>query len=252
MKKLSFKNLPKFATLLVLSFLVLTGCEEDNETDVAQSSITDDETQMIITSTMAGEGGEIPEIKTTTAAREQAKSLDEFTPLEDLSCNESLSISWSDQDQVGERSWSFQNDWTWKLICDFQNIEGEYQVNGTGTLDFQGPNLIKQVDKTRDFDLSGFGPSSSVWTYQADHERNANYQFLVGNQNTIDVNIDLLAEDVLIDKQTQLITSGTYTIDITRTNSNGNVNSRGAVLVFNGDQTATVTLDNGATFNISW
>jgi len=135
--------------LLIFTLFIITSCEDDDETDVAQSSITDNETQMIITSTMTAEGGEISEIKTTTAARDQAKSLNDFTPLEDLSCNESVSISWSNQNQVGERSWSFQNDWSWELICDFQNMEGEYQVNGTGTLDFQGPNLIKQVDKQK-------------------------------------------------------------------------------------------------------
>lgn len=251
MKTTHALSILKRTAFLTFSLLIIASCEDDNDTDVAQS-ITDDETQMIITSTMTDQGGEISEIKTTAAARDQAKSLDDFTPLENLSCNESVSISWSNENQVGDRSWSFQNDWSWELICDFQNLEGEYQVNGNGTLDFQGPNLIKQVDKTKDFNLSGFGPSSTVWIYQADHERNANYQFLVGNQNTIDVNIDLLAEDILIDKQTQLITSGTYTIDITRTNSNGNFNSRGAVIVFNGNQTATVTLDNGTTFDISW
>lgn len=239
------------SALLIFSLLIVTSCEEDNDTELAQG-ISDNETKMIITSTMTSNGGEISEIKTSTAARNQTKSLDDFTPLENLSCNESVSISWSNQNQDGNLSWSFQNNWTWELICDFQNVEGEYQVNGNGTLDFQGPNLIKQVDKTRDFNLSGFGSSSNVWIYQAEHERNANFQFLVGNQNTIDVNIDLSAEDIFIDKQSQEIISGTYTIDITRINSDGNFNSRGAVIVFNGNQSATVTLDNGNTFNISW
>lgn len=251
MKINHLKPFLRFTALCLLGILVTTSCEDD-QNEQAEQSISDDEIELIITSAMTGEGGEISEISTLTAARDQAKSMDEFTPLQDLSCNESVSISWSNSNQVGERSWSYQNNWTWELICDFQNVEGEYQVNGTGSLDFEGPNLIKQVNKTKDFSLGGFGPSPTAWVYNADHQRTANYQFLVGNQNTIDVTIDLLAEDILIDKQTQLIVSGNYTIDITRTNSNGNVNSIGAVIVFNGNQTATVTLDNGNVFNISW
>jgi hypothetical protein len=123
---------------------------------------------------------------------------------------------------------------------------------GTGSLDFDGPNLSKDINRSYSINITGLGPSSTEWLYNTNHSRNGLIQSNVGNQNSMNTSLNYVSTDILISKTTEQILSGSFTINFTATLFNGTVVNRGGIVVFNGNQTATVTLNNGTTFDVSW
>lgn len=249
-------RLNKFIVLLVLSLGILVSCDDDN--DDVTNTVSNEELEILITSALVDEGGlldDIDLISSSLAGNAQRSS--EFTEfssmdLSAVNCNQTVSNTYQNSNSVGNRSWTIISNWTWTLNCDIASQSASFDLSGNGSLDFDGPNLSKDITRTHDFNITGLGPASNTWNYNATHNRTGFTQFNGPNQNSFDTNLDFGSTDLLISKATEEIISGTFTIDFTATFSNGNTFNRGATIVFTGNQTATVTFNNGFTFNISW
>ena len=205
------------------------------------------------------EGGVILDIQSTAlimgnnALGKSANSDFENTPnLSALNCNQIVSHSFQNSNTVGPRTWTITRSRTWALNCDAQNQSVSFDIDGNGTLDFDGPNLSKDINRSFDINISDIEQASDEWLYNANHNRQGVIQSFIGNQNTLNTNLTFGSTDIVVSKITQQIVSGTFQINFTATNSNGNTINRGATVVFNGNQTATVTLNNGTTFDVSW
>lgn len=246
-------------TILVfaLSSFILTSCSDDDSSTV-ESSITDEEIQEVLKSSLVDEGGIILDINFmstslgNTSGRPSGEQKSFNDDLSAANCNQTISQSMTNSNTVGNRSWTIISNWSWTLNCDAQNNNVSFDLDGNGSLDFDGPNISKDITRTHDFNITGIEPSSPEWTYNASHNRSGLIQSNVGNQNSMTTDLTYGSTDIIVSKATQEIVSGTFEIDFTAILSNGNIVTRGATVVFNGNQTATVTLDNGTTFDVSW
>lgn len=245
------------AIALCLSTVLFIACSDDDD-DNSTQNVSEEEVTEIIKSSLVEEGGIILDINvmsttlTNTAGRPSAENKSFNDDLNAANCNQTISQSFSNSNTVGNRSWTITSNWSWTLNCDAQNNSISWDLEGNGSLDFDGPNLSKDITRTHDFNISGIEPSSPEWTYNASHNRTGVIQSNVGNQNNMMTDLTYGSTDIVVSKATQQIVSGTFDLDFTATLANGNVVNRGAAVVFNGNQTATVTLNNGTTFDVSW
>lgn len=252
----TLKNSINYFLATGLLVLLLASCSDDDNDN--QQSLSEEEITEVLKSSLTDPGGIILdlEIMTSTLAETagrpavSTKSLNDDLSL--ANCNQTITQSFSNSNTVGERSWTITSDWAWTLNCDFQNNSVSFDLNGNGTLDFDGPNLSKDIDRTHDFLITGIQPSSPEWTYNASHTRNGVIQSNVGNQNNMTTSLTYGSTDIIVSKATQQIVSGTFNVNFQAVLSNGNTIIRGATVVFNGNQTATVSLENGTTFNVNW
>jgi hypothetical protein len=258
MKTLKFKfNASVF--LLILSTAVLVSCS-DNDDDNAQQSITDEEVTEVMKSSLVDQGGLVFDINfmssslgSMTSGRPTSASANITDgDLSAANCNQTVTQSNSNSNTVGPRSWTITSNWSWTLNCDAQNNSASFDLIGNGTLDFDGPNLSKDITRAHNFNITGIEPSSDDWIYNANHTRNGLIQSNVGNKNSMTTTLNYGSTDIVVSKATQEIVSGTFNVSFQATLSNGNTVTRGATVVFNGNRTATVTLDNGTTFDVSW
>jgi|GEM_PF-6991150 len=247
------------ALVFCLSTFLFIGCSDDDNDNTSQN-VSEEEVTEIIKSSLVEEGGIILDINVMSAALANAntsgrpsgdnKSLND--DLNAANCNQTISQNFSNSNTVGNRSWTINSNWSWTLICDVQNNSISWDLEGNGTLDFDGPNLSKDINKTHDFNITGIEPASTMWTYNASHTRTGVIQSNVGNQNSMTTDLTYGSTDIIVSKANQQIVSGTFELDFTATLPNGNMVNRGATVVFNGSQTATVTLNNGTSFDVSW
>jgi hypothetical protein len=255
MKTLKTKCRTLVLSLSLLAFLFISCSDDDNEN---QQNLTDEEVNEVLKSSLIDEGGIILDIEQlsttmgTTAGRPAAQTKSANNDLSLANCNQSVSQSFLNTNTVGNRSWTITSNWSWTLNCDAQNMSISYDLEGDGTLDFDGPNLSKDITRTHDFNITGIEPASSEWVYNAIHNRNGLIQSNVGNQNSMNTTLTYGSTDIVVSKASQQIISGTFNVNFQATLPNGNVVTRGATVIFNGNQTATVTLDNGNTFDVNW
>jgi len=247
------------AIALCLSTALFISCSDDDNDNTSQN-VSEEEVTEIIKSSLVDEGGIVLDINVMSTAlanantsgrpSEDNKSLND--DLNAANCNQTISQNFSNSNTVGNRSWTITSNWSWTLNCDVQNNSISWDLDGNGTLDFDGPNLSKDMNRTHDFNITGIEPSSSEWTYNASHNRTGVIQSNVGNQNSMTTDLTYGSTDIIVSKATQQIISGTFDLNFTATLANGNVINKGATVVFNGNQTATVTLNNGTNFDVSW
>ena len=103
---------------------------------------------------------------------------------------------------------------------------------------------------SRNLVLTGLQPQSASYTLNGAFTRTGSHTSKVRNQNTFDTNVSINITSVTVDKSTMKITGGTGTADVTCEVSNGNSYSFTGSLVFNGNGTATLTI-NGTDYTIT-
>jgi len=246
----------KTFVLLAICIGIFVSCSDDSNDST--NTVSNENIKILISSALTDEEGLIDDIDLISSSlagnSRQPTEFTEFSSM-DLSavnCNQTVSNTYENSNTVGNRSWTVISNWSWTLNCDIASQSASFDLTGNGSLDFDGPNLSKDMTRTHDFNITGLGPASNVWTYNATHNRSGFTQFNGPNQNSFDTNLDFGSTDLLISKTTEEIISGTFTVDFTAIFSNGNAFNRGATIVFTGNQTATVTLNNGYTFDMSW
>ncbi len=255
----TLKNQLKFKSLFVVLFALLLMSCSDDDNDSTQQALTDEEVNEVLKSSLVDEGGIVLDIEmmSTTLANTSGRPAGPVTEsfndnLSLANCNQTITQTMSNSNSVGNRSWTVTSNWSWTLNCDAQNNSISFDLDGNGTLDFDGPNLSKDINRTHDFNIIGIEPASTEWVYNANHNRNGVVQSNIGNQNSMTTTLNYGSTDIVVSKASQQIVSGTFNVNFQAVLSNGNTVTRGATVVFNGNQTATVTLDNGNTFDVSW
>jgi hypothetical protein len=248
-------NYLRLVLALSIGILLFVSCsdDDDNSQNLSEGEVTE-----VLKSSLVEEGGIIHDIESISLTLGNASGRPSYENqnfndgLSAINCNQTIAQSFTNSNSVGNRSWTIVSNWSWTLNCDTQNNSISFDLEGDGTLDFDGPNLSKDISRTHDFNITGIEPSSSEWTYNANHSRNGIIQFNVGNQNSMTTTLNYSSTDIVVSKVSQQIVSGTFQVNFQAILSNGNTITRGATVVFNGNQTATVNLDNGNTFTVSW
>ncbi|MBU3714243.1 MAG: hypothetical protein FGM46_04770 [Ferruginibacter sp.] len=222
----------------------LSSCKKDEAV-----SITEDDAADIISSTMARPVG---------GSADDASELSRFARVNIfipgpgrkwLECGQTKDTTFQRTITSGLFTATHTHSITATLNCENQKPSSlVWTGNITGT--FDGPKMSGNSTGVRNWTLTGFGPDQSLpLVLNGTVSRNGVRTSKIRNQYTFETNVNHTYTNVTIDKATDKITGGTGTVSAVIKVSNGNTRTYEGTIVFNGDDTATLTI-NGRVFTI--
>ncbi len=230
------------AFVLAASLLFFTACKKDNTDN--DTSISQDEAVEVMTQGISAESGGLAE-QTTSAARVASESAR-------IGCGQSLDTTFSGQSLPGALiTYNYSVHVNRQLTCN-QGVPQEFSFNLEGQSSYSAPRMSSSDNTTAGFVIGGLQPASSVYTFNQQYERNGTQQSKVRHQRSFSSKLVITSENVLVDKSTKMIISGTASVQFTGSVTGGKTVSYSATLTFLGDRKGLLTLGNGATYNIQW
>jgi hypothetical protein len=146
-------------------------------------------------------------------------------------------------------SYSYSLNWNYQLDCDTN--PQQFTFNFTGSSAYSGALMTSNDSSTGTF-LVATTPLASDYTVNTSYERKGNQTSKVGRQNSFTSDLKITSSNVMIDKTSQEIVSGTGSISITGATTGGKSFSFGGTVKFLGGKKATVTLNSGVSYPIQW
>lgn len=111
---------------------------------------------------------------------------------------------------------------------------------------FDGPRLSSSNTGTANVTIAGLSPSATNFVVNGEYVRDGSFQSKIGNKASGNSHIDIVGTNITLSKPGRVILSGNATITITGTGPKGNSFSFAGTIVFNGDGTATLTINSAA------
>ena len=230
--------------LAIIVSLLITSCSDDDDNTMNETqSITEEEAVKIVEASIARESAGVEE---TTYA--YAKTYEQAVS-QNVQCNQAVSDSYNYSHNSNVIWATYSYNWNFTISCNGLNIPQSATFTSAGSGMYSKP-IIKSDDfSTFSATVTGLQPSSSNITYNATFERIGTQQ-LTTNLNTRSVSSDFSATivDLIVGKSDYEVDSGTGTFSLTGTTNQGNFSYNGSI-VFNGDNTATITI-NGNQYTI--
>jgi hypothetical protein len=115
---------------------------------------------------------------------------------------------------------------------------------------FNGPRLSSSNSGSATVTIAGLTQASANFVLNGEYKRSGSFQSKVGNKATGNSNVDIVGTNISLSKPDRKILSGNATISITGTGPRGVSFSYTGTIVFNGDNTATLTI-NGDAYTIN-
>lgn len=167
-----------------------------------------------------------------------------------LPCGTTKSDSLSRTSAPGAtRLYSYSLKYSYTLNCNANNIPD----NLTGSLiyggNFNGPNISSANSGTANFTIAGLSPTANNYVINGEYKRTGTFQSKVDTSNHGNSSITIAIAALTVKKTTRAILSGTGTVTITGTVPKKGAFSYTGALVFNGDGTASLTV-NGTVYRI--
>jgi hypothetical protein len=164
-------------------------------------------------------------------------------------CGTTLSDSASNSGTNGNVSFSYFFKFARTLNCNTSNQPDNLanSINYRGN--FSGPNLTTADTGSAIFTIAGLSQTATNFVINGEYKRSGSFQSKVGNKASGHSNVDIVVTNLTLTKPGRRIASGSATISITgSTSKNGSFSYTGTI-VFNGDGSATLTI-NGTVYSI--
>jgi hypothetical protein len=230
----------KLSAWLFLSVLVgFVACKDDDD-DQPANSITSEEAAVIASSSFSSNSSGINSVS--------AKSADEAADLAEANgrvaeCGASSNIDFSASSPQGASiTWSFDFSYKFRLNCNADNKPSTVTVDLNYSGDYSGPKLALDYSGIADWDLAGAEENVDRFLLTGLFKRSGSFAQKEGEKKSGSSNIEITLNDVILDKQTHEIISGTasFTLD-------GTIPDKGAykytgVATFQGNDTATLAI----------
>lgn len=220
--------------------LVLSACSEE----AVETLVSEEEAAEVVTNAVAAD------VEGMTAEVEEAAEMAEAYAYASY-CGMSFDSTLTHADNSGIRTYDYTFAWDWTLNCTSLNIPESLTYSSASTGSYEVPRMSSSDGGTHNFTIAGLNLSSTEFIYNGTYSRSGTQQSNINTQNSFTSNLQVTASNVTIEKSTQTITGGTATITLSGSGSGGTAFSFPGTLVFNGNQSATLTL-NGNTYQIQW
>ncbi len=147
-------------------------------------------------------------------------------------------------------SFSYKLTYNFMVDCNSNNQPDSLSSNLTYTGFFSGPNMSSSNSGSSVFGVGGLLPADTAFVINGEYKRAGSFSSKVDTAKHGNNNIDINISKLTLKKPSRKIESGTATFSITgSTPHKGNFSFTGT-LVFNGDGTATLTV-NGNVYTIN-
>jgi len=240
-------------TLITLSVLsVMAACNKGNVAfnpngNTNGSTNPTDQAASLVTASLAvstdGAFNTISDVSVETQAHVKIDSLCGTTWTD--------SVSRSIPKTPGGISYNYFAKYTYALNCDSLAKNGIYDGSSTATSNYSGsytgPNLSSTNSGSSTFTIAGLGRDSTSYLLNGTYMRGGSY---TSKTDTGTNNVQVKLINVQLSKPFQIIKGGNASITVTGTSNKNGSFSYSGVLVFNGGNLATLTL-NGTVYDIN-
>jgi hypothetical protein len=234
---LKMRTVTAFAAITLSTGLLFTSCKKDKEDN---EQISDEEVAEAITQSVSGSSGGV------VVQTESVATMSAYTH---LACGQSKDTTVAGQSQPGATvTYHYSFNYARSLSCS----PAKWQFNYTGHVDYDAPRMSSDDNSTAQTTVTGLEPAATEWTINSSYVRNGTQQSKIRLKRSWTSVITITSTNIKVDKTTKKITSGTAAAEFVGTGSGGYTVTRSATITFLGNRKATVTLKNGATFNIEW
>lgn len=227
---------PLFFCLIALA---LSSCKKEIPLNVSEEDIAD-----LVTYALQQEtAGTIQEALS-------AVSLEDIYAALDQHCDESIDSSVHYTYQQNNITADYQREMDWLIECNILNVPQYVLFTSTSTGQYSTLRLSSTDTANNEFSVSGLEWGSDHYLINGITSRVGTQESLIRDRDYSSTCLLTLSQ-LAIAKADDHIASGTAAVTVTGQQSNGAEFTFDGSLVFNGDDTATLTL-NGQVFEIAW
>jgi len=137
-----------------------------------------------------------------------------------------------------------------KLTCNISNAPDNITNNLSFSGNYNNARLSLTNSGTTTFTIAGLTTTATVYSLNGEYKCSGTFKLKSDTTNVGSASIDIVTKNVVINKATQVVNSGTATVIVTgSTQKRGDFTYNGTV-TFNGNSMATMVI-NGSTYTIS-
>ncbi len=134
--------------------------------------------------------------------------------------------------------------WTYQMNCNNLNIPQSINFLISSNGNYHTQNIVSQDSTESSMDVFGLQPSADSLTFSGYFKRVGTQELNAVNTRNVSSTVEIMFTDITVNKETYLIDSGNATIVLTGTTTDNQTFNFTANLVFNGQRTATLTINN--------
>jgi len=231
-------------SLLLVSVTFLSSCEKEEE-ETTQSVSEEEAAEVVIASVEGETAGMTEQVEEAVIVMET-----EIDPATDCGLTKNGTISGSNlSGALVTYNYNFSRSYT--LTCD-DNTEPQtltYAFNGVA--DYNAPRMASDDQVTASATLTGLSSASATITFNQSYQRSGSQQSKIRNKRSFTSNLLIESSNLVVNKNTYKIESGTASISIDGAASDGSHFSYNGTIVFYGNEKATLSIDGGAEYIIN-
>ncbi|NLP58644.1 hypothetical protein [Lutibacter sp. B1] len=251
------KNKMLLIAFAILSITLISCDDDDNNTTPTAVEISEDEAAEAISMAVTPDTGGMVEqsmeaiyivegnVDTSGKSTDSQKSYD-------YECGQEYTSTYIRSNDSGNFTYNVNYIWSWMLTCDEEGNPSEFNFQLDGTGSYTSPRMSSSDTNAATINITSLDEAQSVYILNQEYTREGTQESFVRNQNSFTSSINLKTSNLEVLKANHNITSGTITASFTGESSNGNTYNFSGEIVFTGNQTATLTMGSGNTYNLAW
>lgn len=233
--------------LIAINFMAIATSCSSNDDEMSTSPahvLTEEEAVELIESSLQ---------KSTAGFNDSSEKISESIT-SDIIINDECSLIYDDTFVINYEDAnviaSYTVDWSYELTCNNFGI-AESVVFASSTDGEYTTQHVTSIDNSMSFfEINGLQPSADELIVNGNYERIGMQEMTIINTRSINSTLIANLSDIVVDKSSSSITSGTASVTLEGTSQNTSFSFSGN-LVFNGNDTATLSINgNSYTLNL--
>jgi hypothetical protein len=239
MKKRMTPSICFAAGMLMMGTIILSACSKNEDTTPA--TVTEEEAAEVVTDAVSGNSGGI--------AVQATDATSMATMYSATSCGMSKDTAIARSNISGAMvTYNATAQWHWTLSC----VPARFDYSFAGAVIYDAPRMSSNDSLSSTLSITGLEATSTQYLLSMSSTRKGSQVSKILRKNTFTSTITFTATDLAVDKSTNIILSGTASVNISGASSSGRSFQYAGTVVFTGSKTATLTLGSGVTYNIQW
>ncbi|MBT1688173.1 hypothetical protein [Dawidia soli] len=225
------------ATFLTCLVLAAGACKDDDE----KEAVSNDEAAEMIASSLAESSSGFAAV-VDQSATVTGSVVDAYDGGRTATCGFESDLTLNVTNPSGSSvTYSFAYTYHYELICE-NDAPKTMEVDVTYDGEFDGPRISSAHEGTADVTITKLENTVVTYSIDAHYQSAGTFQSKIRNRNSTSSSVDITLDDVVVDKASHQILSGTASATITGTVTGKGSFTYTGTIVFNGNHTAELTV----------
>ena len=226
--------------------MAIPACKKDNDTTAP--ALTQEELSLVVTQALGSQGGGLSE--QTNAAVDIA--INSSAPREGAKITTECGGTYKDSVNISTNEFTYAMKWSWMLSCTEEQQPKSLALDFSGRVRLETAKLAINDSSVATFKVEGLQRDSSLLVFNQTFNRIGKLKFVADSTTRSYVTLlSYKATDVKVSKETRKIVSGTATLNITGTSSNGKAFSYTGTVIYKGGNKGLFTILGGGSIELT-